>query len=103
MLRPSFNTEEGKNLYKSYTENNGANRGTITVKGDADIVFYGNFSFDPRQGLQAEHLFKPLPPSISDDLAFRDRWAAYLPGWELPKLTPELLTTHVGFILDYTS
>ena len=30
-------------------------------------------------------------------------WAGYLPGWELPKLTPELLTTHVGFILDYTS
>lgn len=41
--------------------------------------------------------------AISDDLAFHDRWAAYLPGWELPKLTPELLTTHVGFILDYTS
>ena len=51
----------------------------------------------------AEHLFKPLPPTISDDTAFHDRWAAFLPGWELPKLTPDMFTPHVGFILDYTS
>ncbi len=44
-----------------------------------------------------------MPPSISDDLAFHDRWAAYLPGWQLPKLTGEMLTGHVGFILDYIS
>jgi ATP-dependent Lon protease len=40
---------------------------------------------------------------VSDDAAFHDRWAAYLPGWELPKLTPELLTRHAGFMLDYVS
>ena len=53
--------------------------------------------------MQAEHLFKPLPSSVADDTAFHDRWAAYLPGWEMPKLIPELITSHVGFILDYTS
>ena len=99
----TFNAEADKNLYKSYMENNGINRGTITVKGEAGFVFNGNIGFDPRDGMQSEHLFKPLPPSVSDDLAFHDRWAAYLPGWELPKLTPELLTTRVGFILDYVS
>jgi ATP-dependent Lon protease len=99
----SFNAEEDKNLYKTYMENNGINRGTITVKGDAGFVFNGNINFDPREGMQAEHLFKPLPPAISDDLAFHDRWAAYLPGWDMPRLTPELITPHVGFILDYTS
>jgi len=26
-----------------------------------------------------------------------------LPGWELPKLPPDLLTNHVGFILAYIS
>ena len=36
-------------------------------------------------------------------MAFHDRWAAYLPGWELPLLIPELITPHVGFMLDYTS
>ncbi|HEX8597266.1 MAG TPA: BREX system Lon protease-like protein BrxL [Chloroflexia bacterium] len=98
----SFNDED-KNLYKNYMESGQLNRGTITVNGDAGFVFNGNINFDPRQGMQAEHLFKPLPPSVSDDTAFHDRWAAYLPGWELPKLTPELITTHVGFMLDYTS
>ena len=39
--------------------------------------------------------------SVSDDTAFHDRWAAYLPGWEMPPIKPEMLTSHVGFILDY--
>ena len=99
----SFNADDDKNLYKNYMESGQINRGTITVVGDAGFVFNGNIEFDPREGMLAEHLFKPLPPTISDDLAFHDRWAAYLPGWELPKLTPDLLTPHVGFILDYTS
>jgi ATP-dependent Lon protease len=99
----SFNADDDKNLYKNYMENGQVNRGTITVVGDAGFVFNGNIEFDPRTGMLAEHLFKPLPPNISDDTAFHDRWAAYLPGWELPKLTPNMFTDHVGFILDYTS
>jgi ATP-dependent Lon protease len=99
----SFNADDDKNLYKNYMESGQINRGTITVVGDAGFVFNGNIEFDPRNGMLAEHLFKPLPPTISDDTAFHDRWAAFLPGWELPKLTPDMLTPHVGFILDYTS
>ena len=99
----AFRDETDKNMYKNYMESGQINRGTITVKGEAGFVFNGNINFDPRLGMQADHLFKPLPPAISDDTAFHDRWAAYLPGWEIPKLTPELLTSHVGFILDYTS
>lgn len=99
----SFNADDDKNLYKSYMESGQINRGTITVKGDAGFVFNGNIEFDPRINMLQEHLFKPLPSSISDDLAFHDRWTAYLPGWELPKLVPEMFTKHVGFILDYTS
>jgi len=98
-----FNAEEDKNLYKSYMESGQINRGTVTVPGDASFVFNGNIDFNPRDGMLLEHLFKPLPATVSDDTAFHDRWAAYLPGWELPKLTPELFTSHVGFILDYTS
>jgi ATP-dependent Lon protease len=99
----SFNADDDKNLYKNYMESGQINRGTIPVTGDAGFVFNGNIEFDPRTGMLAEHLFKPLPPTISDDTAFHDRWAAYLPGWELPKLTPDMFTAHVGFILDYTS
>ena len=99
----TFNKDDDKNLYKNYMESGQISRGTITVTGEAGFVFNGNINFDPRTSMQADHLFKPLPPSVSDDTAFHDRWAAYLPGWEMPQLTPEMLTTHVGFILDYIS
>ena len=99
----AFDAEHDKNLYKSYMENGQINRGTITVPGEASFVFNGNMNYDPRQSTQADHLFKPLPAGIADDTAFHDRWSAYLPGWEMPKLTPEMITQHVGFILDYTS
>lgn len=99
----SFNADDDKNLYKSYMESGQINRGTIPVSGDAGFVFNGNIEFDPRENMLQDHLFKPLPASVSDDRAFHDRWAAYLPGWELPKLIPEMFTKHVGFILDYTS
>jgi ATP-dependent Lon protease len=77
-------------------ENGQINHGTITIPGEASFVFNGNINFDPRQSMQAEHLFKPLPGGIADDTAFHDRWSAYLPGWEMPKLTPELITNHTG-------
>ena len=99
----SFNADDDKNLYKNYMESGQINRGTITVVGDASFVFNGNIEYDPRKNKLSKHLFKALPKSISDDMAFHDRWAAYLPGWELPKLTPDMFTHHVGFILDYTS
>jgi ATP-dependent Lon protease len=99
----AFNSDDDKNYYKTYMESGQINRGTITVTGDAGFVFNGNMNFDPRDGLKAEHLFKPLPPSVSDDAAFHDRWAAYLPGWEMLKLETEMFTGRVGFMLDYTS
>ena len=34
-------------------------------------------------------------------MAFHDRWHAYLPGWELPKMQPGYFTAHLGFIADY--
>ncbi len=99
----SFNADDDKNLYKNYMEAGQINRGMMTVTGEAGFIFNGNLTFDPRSGAVGEHLFKSLPPSVADDAAFHDRWAAYLPGWELPKLTPDLITGRVGFILDYIS
>ena len=34
-------------------------------------------------------------------MAFHDRWHAYLPGWEVPKMQPDYFTWHLGFISDY--
>lgn len=50
---------------------------------------------------RTSHLFLPFPDTIRNDMAFHDRWHAYLPGWELPKMQPGYFTAHMGFIADY--
>jgi ATP-dependent Lon protease len=35
------------------------------------------------------------------DSAFFDRFHAYIPGWEIPKMRPEYLTNQYGLIVDY--
>jgi ATP-dependent Lon protease len=47
----------------------------------------------------ATDLFQPLPPEF--DLAVIDRLHFYLPGWEIPKTSKDILTQHYGFITDY--
>ena len=37
------------------------------------------------------------------DSAFFDRFHAYIPGWEIPKMRPEFFTSQYGFIVDYFS
>jgi ATP-dependent Lon protease len=48
-------------------------------------------------------LFEPFPPEMANDSAFFDRMHYYLPGWEIPKMRPELITDDYGFITDYLS
>ena len=35
------------------------------------------------------------------DSAFFDRFHAYIPGWEIPKMKPEFFTNNYGLIVDY--
>jgi hypothetical protein len=35
------------------------------------------------------------------DPAFYDRFHAYVPGWEIPKMRPEFFTNQYGLIVDY--
>ena len=44
-------------------------------------------------------LFQPLPEQF--DLAVMDRFACYLPGWEMPKNSSAFLTERFGLITDY--
>jgi predicted ATP-dependent Lon-type protease len=44
-------------------------------------------------------LFLPLPPQF--DLAVMDRFARYLPGWEMPKNSDAFLTGRYGLITDH--
>ena len=40
-------------------------------------------------------------PDIMIDAAFFDRFHAYIPGWEIPKMRPEYFTNEYGLIVDY--
>ena len=40
-------------------------------------------------------------PDVMIDSAFFDRFHAYVPGWEIPKMRPEFFTNQFGLIVDY--
>jgi ATP-dependent Lon protease len=63
----------------------------------------GNFDVDVEHQQRIGHLFGPMPPEMRDDTAFMDRIHAFLPGWDIPKISKELLTNHFGLVSDFLS
>jgi ATP-dependent Lon protease len=86
---------------KDYMANGRFSRGITQVHADAALVFVGNLNH-PVETLVASSamdLFQPLPKEF--DLALIDRFHFYLPGWEVPKASRDLLTDRYGFVTDY--
>jgi len=86
---------------KTYCESGTFQRGQEEDRGYASIAMFGNTNQPIDVMVQSGHLFAPLPEVIRDDMAFIDRLHFYLPGWEMPKMRNELLTSHYGFVVDY--
>lgn len=87
-------------IMKDFMANGRFSRGAEVIA-DASMSFVGNFDLSISQVVNSvEHdLFQPLPAEF--DLAVMDRFAAYIPGWEMPKNSSEFLTSNYGFITDY--
>lgn len=87
-------------IMKDFMANGRFSRGAEVIA-DASLSFVGNIDVSVQQVVNSnEHdLFQPLPPEL--DLAVMDRFAAYIPGWEMPKNSSEFLTSRYGFITDY--
>ncbi|GFH62757.1 MAG: BREX system Lon protease-like protein [Candidatus Desulfovibrio kirbyi] len=87
-------------IMKDYLANGRFSRG-VEVIADASMAFVGNIDYSIEQVAHStEHdLFMPLPKEF--DLAVMDRFACYLPGWEMPKNSSDYLTGNYGFITDY--
>lgn len=87
-------------IMKDFMANGRFSRG-VEVIADASLSFVGNIDLSVEQVVNSDQhdLFQPLPPEL--DLAVMDRFAAYIPGWEMPKNSSESLTDHYGFITDY--
>lgn len=87
-------------IMKDFMANGRFSRG-VEVIADASMAFVGNLDLSVSQIVNSEvyDLFQPLPKEF--DLAVMDRFACYLPGWEMPKNSSEFLTNNYGFITDY--
>lgn len=88
-------------IMKDYMANGRFSRGTTQVNADASLVFIGNLNQPVETLVQnaTMDLFQPLPKEF--DLAALDRMHFYMPGWEVPKNSKDILTDHYGFVTDY--
>ena len=87
-------------IMKDFMANGRFSRG-VEVIADASLAFVGNIDQSVEQIVNSTgyDLFHPLPPQF--DLAVMDRFACYLPGWEMPKTSSAYLTGRFGLITDY--
>ncbi|QEL15532.1 BREX system Lon protease-like protein BrxL [Limnoglobus roseus] len=93
--------DETVSTLKDYMESGHFSRGSLGFAADAGLVFAGNLDVEGTQPHpKYAHLLEPLPEAIIDS-AFHDRMHGYLPGWEVPKITPGSVATGVGFVTDY--
>ena len=99
----SFDQKDGVNIMKGYMESGEFSRGKESIRADGSIVMLGNFDVDIEHQQRVGHLFGPMPPEMRDDTAFMDRIHAFLPGWDVPKISKELLTDHFGLVSDFLS
>jgi ATP-dependent Lon protease len=99
----SFDQKDGVNIMKGYMESGEFSRGKESIRADGGLVMVGNFDVDVQHQQRVGHLFGSLPPEMRNDTAFMDRIHAYMPGWDIPKVSRELLTDHFGLVSDFLS
>ncbi|OOB75055.1 ATP-dependent Lon protease [Clostridium haemolyticum] len=98
-----FKDKDGIQIMKDYMASGSFARGKEEKNALASMVFVGNINQSVDSLIKTSHLFAPFPEEMANDSAFFDRMHYYLPGWEIPKMRPELLTDRYGFIADYVS
>ncbi len=99
----NFDQKDGVNIMKGYMESGEFSRGRESIRAEGGIVMLGNFDVDVDHQQRVGHLFGPLPKEIRDDTAFMDRIHSYVPGWDFPKIHPDMMTEHFGLVSDFLS
>src|SRR4051812_38711289 len=95
----SFKDKDGVQIMKDYMASGSFARGKDAISAYASMVFVGNIE-NVEVLVKTSHLLAPFPAPMID-AAFFDRFHAYIPGWEIPKMRPEFLTNRYGWIVDY--
>jgi ATP-dependent Lon protease len=96
----TFKDKDGVQIMKDYMASGSFARGKDAVSAYASMVFVGNINQSVDTLVKTSHLLSPFPTAMIDS-AFFDRFHAYIPGWEVPKMRPEFFTNQYGLIVDY--
>jgi len=96
----SFKDNDGVQIMKDYMASGSFARGRDLINAYAAMVFVGNLNQSVDTLVKTSHLLAPFPEAMIDS-AFFDRFHAYIPGWEIPKMRPEYITNQYGLIVDY--
>lgn len=96
----NFKEPDGVQIMKGYMANGSFARGRDSISASASMVFVGNINQSVDTLVKTSHLLAPFP-QVMIDSAFFDRFHAYIPGWEVPKMRPEFFTNRYGLITDY--
>jgi ATP-dependent Lon protease len=96
----SFKDNDGVQIMKDFMASGSFARGRDAIQASASMVFVGNLNQSVDTLVKTSHLLAPFPPAMID-AAFFDRFHAYIPGWEIPKMRPEYFTDRYGLITDY--
>ena len=96
----TFKEKDGVQIMKDYMASGSFARGRDPVNAYASMVFVGNLNQPVDTLVKTSHLLAPFPEAMID-AAFFDRFHAYIPGWEIPKMRPEFFTNQYGLIVDY--
>lgn len=96
----SFKDKDGVQIMKDYMASGSFARGRDSISASASMVFVGNINHSVETLVKTSHLLSPFPEAMIDS-AFFDRFHAYVPGWEIPKMRPEFFTNQYGLIVDY--
>lgn len=87
---------------KTYMQDGLIERSGKSLTSDCSFMMTGNLETEadgvPRRDYQ--HLFEELPRELCD-VAIADRLHGFIPGWELPKISDDVLADGVGFLSDY--
>lgn len=96
----SFKDKDGVQIMKDFMASGSFARGRDSINAYASMVFVGNINQPVDTLVKTSHLFAPFPEPMVD-AAFFDRFHAFIPGWEIPKMRPEFFTNQYGLIVDY--
>jgi ATP-dependent Lon protease len=96
----TFKDKDGVQIMKDYMASGSFARGKDAVSAYASMVFVGNINQSVDTLVKTSHLLSPFPTAMIDS-AYFDRFHAYIPGWEVPKMRPEFFTNQYGLIVDY--